>query len=221
MRVKGEGMPSAPPKTRIVIAGAGALGRELLGWIRHDADPSEVVFIDDTRTDAGVSEFYAASPVIATIDGYQPQPEDVVLVGAADPKAREAIAERLTARGGVELSIYAHRTVIRGNCIVGPGSILMPHALVSVDAALGAFTVVNTNSSIGHDVVLDDFCTLSSHVDLMGHVKVGRRVFFGSGARVLPGVTIGDDAYIGAGAVVCNSVEAGARVFGNPGRRIL
>jgi maltose O-acetyltransferase len=36
----------------------------------------------------------------------------------------------------------------------------------------------------------------------------------------LPGVTIGDDAIIGAGAVVTRNVAAGAAMVGNPARRI-
>lgn len=37
-------------------------------------------------------------------------------------------------------------------------------------------------------------------------------------ALILPGVTIGDDAIVGAGAVVTRDVPAGAAVVGNPAR---
>lgn len=51
-------------------------------------------------------------------------------------------------------------------------------------------------------------------------VKIGRNVWIGGGAIILPGVTIGDDAVIGAGSVVTRDVEPGATVVGNPARRI-
>lgn len=49
-------------------------------------------------------------------------------------------------------------------------------------------------------------------------VRIGRNVWIGGGAIILPGVAIGDDALIGAGSVVTRSVPAGATAFGNPAR---
>jgi len=49
-------------------------------------------------------------------------------------------------------------------------------------------------------------------------IHIGRNVWIGGGAIVLPGVTIGDDAVIGAGSVVTRSVAAGQTVMGNPAR---
>jgi acetyltransferase-like isoleucine patch superfamily enzyme len=54
----------------------------------------------------------------------------------------------------------------------------------------------------------------------MGHVELGKRVFVGSGARIMPGVRIGDDVKIGAGATVLNDVAAGATVYGPPARTL-
>ena len=49
-------------------------------------------------------------------------------------------------------------------------------------------------------------------------VHIGRNVWIGGGAIILPGVTIGDDAVIGAGSVVTRVVAEGATVAGNPAR---
>jgi acetyltransferase-like isoleucine patch superfamily enzyme len=51
-------------------------------------------------------------------------------------------------------------------------------------------------------------------------VMIGRNVWLGCHVTVLPGVTIGDHAIIGAGAVVTHSVPAGERWVGVPARRI-
>lgn len=51
-------------------------------------------------------------------------------------------------------------------------------------------------------------------------VHVGSNVWIGGAAVLLPGVTIGDDAVIGAGSVVTRAVPAGAVVAGNPARPI-
>ncbi len=50
-------------------------------------------------------------------------------------------------------------------------------------------------------------------------VRIGRNVWIGGGAIILPGVTVGDDAVVGAGSVVTRDVAAGTTVVGNPARR--
>ncbi len=47
---------------------------------------------------------------------------------------------------------------------------------------------------------------------------IGRNVWIGGGAIILPGVTIADDAIIGAGSVVTRDVPRGATALGNPAR---
>ena len=49
-------------------------------------------------------------------------------------------------------------------------------------------------------------------------MRIGRNVWIGGGAMILPGVTIGDNAVIGAGSVVTRDVPAGVTAFGNPAR---
>lgn len=56
--------------------------------------------------------------------------------------------------------------------------------------------------------------------DRGGDVVIGDRVWIGYRAIVLPGVSIGEGAVIGAGAVVAKDVEPYAIVVGNPARKI-
>lgn len=49
-------------------------------------------------------------------------------------------------------------------------------------------------------------------------VTIGRNVWIGGGALILPAITVGDDAIVGAGSVVTRDVPDGATVAGNPAR---
>jgi maltose O-acetyltransferase len=49
-------------------------------------------------------------------------------------------------------------------------------------------------------------------------VKIGARCYIGAGTIVLPGARIGDDAVIGAGAVVRGEIPAGAVAVGSPAK---
>ena len=49
-------------------------------------------------------------------------------------------------------------------------------------------------------------------------IEIGRDVWIGGGAIILPGITVGDCAVIGAGSVVTRDVPPGVTVSGNPAR---
>jgi maltose O-acetyltransferase len=49
-------------------------------------------------------------------------------------------------------------------------------------------------------------------------IVIGKNVWIGGGAILLPGITIGDDAIVGAGSVVTRDVAPGTTVVGNPAR---
>ena len=51
-------------------------------------------------------------------------------------------------------------------------------------------------------------------------IVIEDNVWLGGGAILLPGVTIGRNAVVGAGAVVSHSVPANTAVAGNPARVI-
>jgi maltose O-acetyltransferase len=52
-------------------------------------------------------------------------------------------------------------------------------------------------------------------------VRIGNDVWIGGGAILLPGVTVGNNAIIGAGSVVTRDVAEGVTVLGNPARPVV
>jgi acetyltransferase-like isoleucine patch superfamily enzyme len=57
-------------------------------------------------------------------------------------------------------------------------------------------------------------------MDTFGKIKIGDNVYIGNNAMLMPGVTIGNDVIVGAGAIVTKSVPNGSIVAGNPARII-
>ncbi len=83
---------------------------------------------------------------------------------------------------------------------------------------------IGDGTLIGHNVVL---ATLNHGIapeerhDLFpAPIRIGRNVWIGANATVLPGVTVGDNAVIAAGAVVTKDVPADCIVAGVPARVI-
>lgn len=82
---------------------------------------------------------------------------------------------------------------------------------------------------IGDDVTMSIRVTVLTHdastknsigYTRLGAVTIGDRVFIGANATILPGVSIGNDAVVGAGSVVTHDVPAGTVVAGVPARVI-
>lgn len=85
------------------------------------------------------------------------------------------------------------------------------------------------NVKIGNNVMITDGVTISTgshdtqHHDIIhttGDITIGANVFIGEKATVLGGVTIGDNAVVGAGAVVTRDVPPHTTVAGVPARII-
>lgn len=83
---------------------------------------------------------------------------------------------------------------------------------------------IGDNALIGHNVVL---ATLNHEEDpnkrgnlIAAPINIGKNVWIGSNATILPGITVGDGAIIAAGAVVTKDVEAESIVAGVPAKFI-
>lgn len=82
--------------------------------------------------------------------------------------------------------------------------------------------VIHGYSTIGDDSIIRQGVTLGNrYLDKpFDAPKLGKRVNVGAGAKILGGVTIGDDACIGANAVVLTDIPAGETAVGIPAKII-
>jgi len=117
---------------------------------------------------------------------------------------------------------------------------------VSDDVSVGSATVVEDHVRIGHRVriysgafvpeycLLEDDCWIGQRVSLtnvpyprcpdvaacLRGVTVRPHAKVGTNATLLPGVVVGEDALVGAGALVTADMPARAVVAGNPARQV-
>ena len=61
---------------------------------------------------------------------------------------------------------------------------------------------------------------MRKYLPIRGGVKIGNDCWIGAGAIILNGITIGDGAVVGAGAIVTKDVEPYTIVAGNPAHKI-
>jgi serine O-acetyltransferase len=87
-----------------------------------------------------------------------------------------------------------------------------------IDHGMGV--VIGETSIIGDDVLLYQGATLGGTGLEKGkrHPTIGNNVVIGGGAKILGNITVGDNTYIGANAVVIKDVPPNSTVVGVPGR---
>jgi maltose O-acetyltransferase len=105
-------------------------------------------------------------------------------------------ADHLRVGNGVSINAFVHIWA-QGGVSIGDSSLIASHVAIT---------------SLSHGT---DAGTFAASL-VCKPVAIGRNVWIGSHAVVLPGITIGDGAIVGAGAVVTRDVEPGDIVAGVP-----
>jgi len=158
---------------------------------------------------------------------------DVGAIADRDPAARGLLDTLLTYPGlhAVLAHRLAHALWLRGHRFSARVVSSLAHTITAVDihpgATLGAGFFIDhaTGVVIGETTVAGEDVTVYQGVTLGGtslrpgkrHPTLGDRVVVGAGAKVLGDISVGDDARIGANAVVVRDVPPGTVVVGVPG----
>jgi acetyltransferase-like isoleucine patch superfamily enzyme len=129
--------------------------------------------------------------------------------------------------------ILGDQCCVRERVVVGDDVVIGRGSLVENDTTVGAMTKIQADAYITAYSTLEEHvfiapCVVTTNDDFMGRterrhelvkgptIRRGARV--GGGAILLPGVEIGAEAFVGAGAVVTKDVEPRMVVVGNPAR---
>ena len=110
--------------------------------------------------------------------------------------------------------------IILGDGVILGGTIIVARKSVEIGDGTGVGANVVIADSDFHVVWPPERRFDLAPIEEAKPVKIGRRVWIGYGAIILKGVTIGDNAVIGAGSVVTRDVPANTLAAGSPARPI-
>ena len=134
-----------------------------------------------------------------------------------------------------ERVIVGDQACVRERCTIGDDVVIGRGSLVENDTSVGARTRIQANAYVtAYSLLEEDVfiapCVITTNDNFMGRterrlelmkgptVRRGARV--GGGSVLLPGIEIGEEAFIGAGAVVLRDVPPRAVMVGSPARQI-
>ncbi len=129
--------------------------------------------------------------------------------------------------------IVGDQTCVRERVRVGDDVVIGRGSLIENDVTIGALTKIQAMAYITAYSTLEDNvfiapCVVTTNDDFMGRTErrhdliqgptIRRGARIGGGAVLCPGVEIGEEAFVGAGAVVTKDVEPRTLVVGSPAR---
>ena len=202
-------------RTDLVIVGAGGFGQEV-AWVALQQSERWHVrgFLDDGR------ELKALGlPVLGAVASYRAHEDAKFVIALGVPRARCAARRSMSAIDDSRFATLIDPSArFHDSVRFGAGSIICAGVVATVDIEVGQHTIVNLNSTIGHQSRIGDFCTIAPLAAISGNVTLEDGVEIGTGAAIRQGVRIGRGAMVGMGAVVTRDVGENECVVGNPAR---
>lgn len=213
-----------PPLRPLAIFGAGGLGREVLILVHqiNEQQPTWqlIGFYDDAQPEAGTLHGWPYLGSAADLNAVSEPLHVVVAMG--NSRSRAAVVQRLTSRllsfatlihPGVPCAPYQ-------NLQIGAGCIISQGCILTTDIVLGQHVLLNLGCTVGHDAVLEDFCSLMPHANVGGGARLAQGVYLGTNATVINQVHVGAHTIVGAGAVAVRNLPANCTAVGVPAQAI-
>jgi sugar O-acyltransferase (sialic acid O-acetyltransferase NeuD family) len=207
-------------KHDLVIIGCGGFGREVLETIHQTKDYHCIGFLDDNKKKGSKCNNVQ---VLGNIDWLKKRDKHLVPLGVvvtvADPYKRQEIVSKIQHIENIWFPSIIHPSVtIPKSTSIGDGVIIQNNSFISCNVSINDFTHINCLSVIGHDDIIGKYVTLSPGSKVMGNVVLGDRVFFGVNASTTRGIKIGDDAVLGGGSFVLESIPKESCFYGSPAK---
>src|SRR5581483_10279211 len=132
-------------------------------------------------------------------------------------------------------AIVGDQACIRERVVLGDDVVVGRGSLIENDTTVGALTKIQADAYITAYSTLEEQvfvapCVVTTNDNFMGRTErrhelirgptIRRGARIGGGAVLCPGIEIGEEAFVGAGAVVVGDVPPRTLVVGNPARRL-
>lgn len=204
---------------RVIIVGAGGHGQvvaDILHAMGDGVAASAIGYVDDN---AGLHDAVLLNlPVLGSVDDLVSHPHDAIIVAIGDNVVRHRVVDKLAQAGERFATAHHPSAVIARHVTIGDGAMISAGVVVNPGTQVGDHVILNTGCTVDHHNCIGDYVHVAPGVHLGGEVRIGAGALIGIAATVLPGCSVGEWARVGAGAVVTRDIPAGVTAAGAPAR---
>jgi sugar O-acyltransferase (sialic acid O-acetyltransferase NeuD family) len=207
----------------LVIFGNGGFGREVQMLIEqiNEVTPSWNIlgYYDDDDTKVIINGL----PYLGSYSDLKKVKKDLAVVFAiGNPEIKESLILGINSNK-IYYPTLIHPSVIHGRLEylkLGVGVVICAGCLLTTNIVIGDHVILNLACTVGHDTIIKDFCSFMPSVNISGDMIIERKVYIGTGAKLINGITIGENSTIGAGSVVVKDLPSNCVAVGSPARII-
>lgn len=207
-------------RKRIVILGAGGLGKALLEAF-HSVDMGKQVvgFLDDGRTGD-----FCGKPILGRcadlpeLTRKHRLTHGMVAVGYRYFSARRKYIQMVERTRCVRWIRAVHSSAaIARDVKIGEGCFVSMGCVINAGTTIGDHTVLWSGVIIEHDNEIGENVYFCTGARTSGYVRIGRDSFIGMGALITQSC-VGKSATVGAGSLILRDVKERSVVWGQPAR---
>lgn len=200
----------------LILMGAGGHARVVIDALQCLGDNDNLLLCSDDPAQVGQ---FILGHMVVLLDRQQVAGALFhICVGSVS--SRQQLHLRLLAAGARPLTIAHPGAVLARSAQIAPGAFLAAGAIVSAEAAIGQSVIVNHTAVVDHQSSVADFGHIAPGATVAGNVRIGEATLIGAGANVLPGLEVGRNCVLAAGAVLTRSMPDGQVFAGVPARRM-
>lgn len=208
-------------KQNIYLLGAGNMARETY-YICKDLGLSKKIrgfLVESDRINNKDSNKLYGKRIISGKD-ISDIPKSSLLVGAIGSAKRRRWIEELEKQKYKFVTVVHPSVSLWDSVEIGEGCIISKGVVLTCDIRIGKHTIININSNINHDCVLEDFVTIGPGSHIGGNVRIGNESWIGIGTTIIHNIKIGKGCFIAAGAVVIKDIPDCTLAMGVPAKPV-
>lgn len=208
-------------KEDIIILGRGGHSKVIIDMIEEE-NKYNIIGITDVDLN-GEKEFFGY-PILGNDDVLPQYLEKGVknvavgIGGFKDNKLRKKIFIKVKSLGFSLPPIIHSSAMVSKRSHIGEGTIVKRGVIIDTDVTIGVNNILELGAIVGHESKVGDHVLLSANVMISAYNVIGDEAFFAVASTIVSGVSVCEEALIGAGAVVVNDIKEKGLYLGVPAK---